>query len=53
MCRQSIKLEKEAFQLCCMGNPSGFAEIVSDDFPVFHTGGFCPFRALHGNDKVT
>ena len=33
---QSIKPKKEASRLCCTGNPSGFAEIVCDDFPVLH-----------------
>jgi hypothetical protein len=32
--------------------PSGFAEIVSDYFPVLHAGGFWRFRSPHGNDKV-
>src|SRR6266478_5514352 len=32
--------------------PSGFAEIVGDDFPVLHGGGFCLFCSPHGNEKV-
>src|SRR5437016_13412929 len=41
---QSIKPKKEASRLCCTGNPSGFAEIVSDDFPVTSR----PERAMLG-----
>jgi hypothetical protein len=32
--------------------PSGFAEIVGDDFQVPHAGGFCRFCSPHGNAKV-
>ena len=32
--------------------PTGFAEIVSDDFPVLHSRGLCLFYSLSGNDKV-
>jgi hypothetical protein len=32
--------------------PTDFLEIVGDDFPILQAGGFCPFRASHGNDKV-
>jgi hypothetical protein len=31
--------------------PTGFAEIVSDDFPIFHAV-ILPFCSPHGNDKV-
>jgi len=30
--------------------PTGFAEIVSDDFPGLHAGGFCRFCAPQNND---
>jgi hypothetical protein len=32
--------------------PTCFAEIVSDYFPILHTGQFCLFCSLPGNDKV-
>jgi hypothetical protein len=33
--------------------PTGFAEIVSDDFPALRRKAeFCLFCSLHGNDKV-
>ena len=33
--------------------PASLAEIVSDDFPVFHRDGSCLFCAPHGNDFLT
>ena len=32
--------------------PTGFADIVSDDFPVLHSKGLGLFYSLSGNDKV-